>query len=109
MSEESSEGQQSSAAPNVTTLGGSPSSSVNMANFQIPPPDILDLNDGSLASNCCKWVAAWKNYNLATKLDKEEEARQVASLLAVVGKTQTQCFARLPFRHQMTLRKSSRS
>ena len=81
MSEETSEGQQSSAAPNISTSGGSPSSSVNMTNFQIPPPDILELNDGSLASNWRTWVAAWKNYTLATKLDKEEEARQVATLL----------------------------
>ena len=86
MSEESSEGQQSSAALNITTSGGPPSSSVNMANFQIPPPGILELNDGALASNWRTWVAAWKNYTLATKLDKEEEARQVATLLAVIGK-----------------------
>ena len=86
MSEETSEGQQSSAAPNISTSGGTPSSSVNMANFQIPPPYILELNDGSLASNWRTWVAAWKNYTLATKLNKEEEARQVATLLAVIGK-----------------------
>ena len=49
MSEESREGQQSSAALNITTSGGSPSSSVNMAKFQIPSPDILELNYGFLA------------------------------------------------------------
>ena len=75
LSEESSEDQQSSAAPNITTSGGSPSRSVNVANFQIPPPNILEFNDGSLASNWRTWGAAWKNYTLATKLDKEEEAR----------------------------------
>lgn len=37
-----------------------------MANFQIPPPDILELTDGSTASNWRTWVAAWKNYTLAT-------------------------------------------
>ena len=57
-----------------------------MANFQIPPPDVLELNDGSTASNWRIWVSAWENYTLATKLDKEEEARQVATLLAVIGK-----------------------
>ena len=57
-----------------------------MANFQITPPDILELNDGSTASNWRTWVSAWNNYTLATKLDKEEEPRQVATLLAVIGK-----------------------
>ena len=109
MSEESSEGQQSSAAPNITTSGGSPSTSVNMANFQIPPPDILELNDGSLASNWRTWVAAWKNYTLAAKLDKQEEARQVATLLAVIGKEAKKVSRTFTFRHQTTLRKSSRS
>ena len=55
-----------------------------MANFQLPPPDILELNDGSTASNWRVWVAAWKNYTLATKLDKEDEARQVATLEEVM-------------------------
>ena len=63
-----------------------------MANFQIPPPDILELNDGSTASNWRIWVSAWKNYTLATKLDKEEEARQVATLLAVIGKEANKVF-----------------
>ena len=97
MSEETSEGQQSSAAPNISTSGGSPSSSVNMANFQIPPPDILELNDGSVASNWRTWVAAWRNYTLATKLDKEEEARQVATLLAVIGKEANKVFRTFTF------------
>ena len=97
MSEETSDGQQSSAAPNISTSGGSPSSSVNMANFQIPPPDILELNDASLASNWCTWVAARKNYTFATKLDKEEEARQVATLLAVIGKEANTAFPTFAF------------
>ena len=63
-----------------------------MANFQIPPPDILELTDGSTASNWRTWVAAWKNYTLATKLDKEDEARQVATLLAVIGKEANKVF-----------------
>ena len=65
----------------------SPVSSLStMVNFQIPPPDILELNDGSTSSNWRTCVSAWNNYRLATKLDKEEEARQVATLLAVIGK-----------------------
>ena len=63
-----------------------------MANFQIPPPDILELTDGSTASNWRTWVAAWKNYSLATKLDKEDEVRQVATLLAVIGKEANKVF-----------------
>ena len=83
MSEETSEGQQSLAAPNISTLGGSLSSSVNMANFQIPPPDILELNDGSLASNWHTWVAAWKNF--------------IATLLAVIGKEANKVFRTFTF------------
>jgi len=71
----------------------SPVSSLStMANFQIPPPDILEQNDGSTASKWRTWVSAWNNYRLATKLDKEEEARQVATLLAVIGKEANKVF-----------------
>ena len=42
--------------------------------------------DPYLACNWQTWVPVWKNYTLATKIDKEEEARQVATLLAVIGK-----------------------
>ena len=112
MSAESREDQQSSAAPNITTSGGSPSSSVNVTKFQIPPPDILEFNDGFLASNWRTWVAAWKNYTLATKLDKEEEARQVATLLAVIGKEANKVFHMFTFsspddakKMELTLRK----
>ena len=89
--------QSSSEASNITTSGGSPSISVNMANFQIPPPEILELNDGSIASNWRTWVAVWKNYTLATKLDKEDEARQVATLLAVIGKEANKVFHTFTF------------
>ena len=35
----------------------SPASSLRaMGNFQIPPPDILELNDGSTASNWRTWA-----------------------------------------------------
>ena len=63
-----------------------------MAYFQIPPTDVLNLNDGSTASNWREWKSAWSNYTLATKLDKEEEARQVATLLAVIGKEANKVF-----------------
>ncbi|CAB4009741.1 Hypothetical predicted protein, partial [Paramuricea clavata] len=60
--------------------------------FQIPPPDVLNLNDGSTASNWREWKSAWSNYTLATKLDKEDEIRQVATLLAVIGKEAKKLF-----------------
>ena len=71
----------------------SPASSLTtMANFQIPPPDTLKLNDSSTASNWRTWVSAWNNYRLGTKLDKEEEAGQVATLLTVIGKEVNKVF-----------------
>jgi len=64
-----------------------------MANFEIPPPDILELNDGSTAANWRTWVSACgKNYTLTTMLDKEEEERQVATLLAVIVKEANNVF-----------------
>ena len=80
-------GEDSVQQPSTTT-----SSSTIMANFQIPLPDILELNDGSTAANWRTWVSAWKNYTLATKLDKEEEERQVATLLGVIGKEANKVF-----------------
>ena len=83
--------------------------STTMANFQIPPPDVLELNEGSTASNWRTWVSAWNNYRLATKLDKEEEARQVATRLAVIGqKKRTRCFVLSHELSQTTRRKSLR-
>ena len=63
-----------------------------MAYFHIPPPDPLELTDGSAATNWRNWSAAWSNYTLATKLDKEDEERQVATLLAVIGKEANKVF-----------------
>jgi hypothetical protein len=79
----------------VDTAGNDEETSKNstrMAYFQIPPPDVLSLNDGSTASNWREWKSAWSNYTLATKLDKEDEARQVATLLAVIGKEANKVF-----------------
>ena len=83
-----SSGEDSDPLPSTSLV----SSLTTMANFQIPPPDILELSDGSTASNWRTWVSAWNNYRLATKLDKEEEARQVATLLAVIGKEANKVF-----------------
>ena len=63
--------------------------STTIENFQIPPPDLIELNDGSPASNWRTWVSAWNNYRLrATKLDKEEKA----TLLAAIGKEANKVF-----------------
>ena len=86
-------GEDSVQRPSTTTsISTTASSSTTMANFQIPPPDILELNDGSTTANWRTWVSAWKNYSLATKLDKEEEERQVATPLAVIGKEANKVF-----------------
>ena len=77
-----SSGEDSEQLPSI-----SPASSLTtMANFQIPPPNILELNDGSAASNWQTWVSAWNSCRLAMNLDKEEEAGQVATFLTVIGK-----------------------
>ena len=60
--------------------------------FSHTSPDVLNLNDGSMASNWREWKSGWSNYTLATKLDKEDEARQVATLLAVIGKDTNKVF-----------------
>ena len=41
--------------------------------------------------------SAWNNYTLATRLDKEEEANQVATLLAVIGKEANKVFGTFTF------------
>ena len=74
MSQESSQGQQSSESSNITS-GGSSSSSANMVNSQIPPPDV-----------------ARRNNSLPTKLDKEDDVHQVATLLALIGKHANKVF-----------------
>ena len=76
----------------TTSSSTTASSWTTMVNFQIPPPDIFVLTSGSTAVNWRTWVSAWKNYTLATKPDKEEEERQVATLLAVIGKKANQVF-----------------
>ena len=63
-----SSGEDSEQLPSTSPI----SSLTRIADFRIPPPDILELNDGSTASNWRTWVSAWNNYRLATKLDKEE-------------------------------------
>jgi len=59
-----SSGEDSEQLPSSSSLVSSLST---MANFQIPPPDILELNDGLTTSNWQTWVSAWNNYRLATK------------------------------------------
>ena len=73
MNEERSElGDQesSSEASNITISGGSPSSSVNMANFQIPPSEILELNDGEHGLLCGRTILWLQNSTKKRKLVK---------------------------------------
>ena len=57
-------GEDSEQLPSISLA----SSLTTLANFQIPPPDILELNDGSTASNWQTWVSAWNNCWLAMNL-----------------------------------------
>ncbi|CAB4020962.1 Hypothetical predicted protein [Paramuricea clavata] len=64
-----------------------------MAYFHISPPDVLNFTDGSTARTGVNGGPdAWSNYTLATMLDKVDEAGQVATLLAVVGKKANKVF-----------------
>ena len=63
-----------------------------MDNFHILLPDPLELTDGSAATNWHNWSTAWSNYTLATKPHKVDEERQVATLLAVIGKEANKVF-----------------
>ena len=45
---------------------------VNVAAYNIPPPKPLDLTSGNLAEKWKFWKNAWGNYELATKIAKEE-------------------------------------
>ena len=58
---------------------------VNMAAYNIPPKKPLDLTSANLAEKWKFWINAWGNYELGTKIAKEEADIRVAKLLAVIG------------------------
>ena len=55
------------------------------SSFALPPPAPLDIHDGNASEKWKKFLLAWRNYSLATELDKKPETVQVATLLTVIG------------------------
>ena len=53
--------------------------------FVLPPLSSLEIHDPNAAEKWKKFLLAWTNYAFAAKLDKEDEAVQVATLLTVIG------------------------
>ena len=53
--------------------------------FTLPPPPLLEIQDGNVAEKWKKFCLAWSNYALATELNKKSEPVQVATLLTVIG------------------------
>lgn len=51
----------------------------------MPPPAPLEIHDSNAAEKWKKFSLAWKNYALATELNKKSEAVQVATLLTLIG------------------------
>lgn len=53
--------------------------------YTLPPPPPLDIHGAQVADSWKKFKHTWLNLLLATKLNKEPEPVQVATLLTVVG------------------------
>ena len=53
--------------------------------LQLPPPAIFDIHDGAAAETWKEWRARFECFRIATKLDKEDPAVQVSTLLTVIG------------------------
>ena len=51
----------------------------------MPPPPALEIHDSYAFEKWKKFELAWKNYSLASKLHKETEDIQVATLLTIIG------------------------
>lgn len=56
-----------------------------MAAYNIPSPKSLDISSGNLAEKWKLWKCTWTNYELATKVAKEDDEIRVATLLAIIG------------------------
>ena len=66
--------------------GPAPKSLSSMATgFTLPPPPALEIHDSHAFEKWKKLELAWKNYSLASKLHKETEDIQVATLLTIIG------------------------
>ena len=53
--------------------------------LQLPPPATFNIHDGAAAESWKEWCARFECYSVATKLDKEDPAVQVSTLLTVIG------------------------
>ena len=53
--------------------------------FTLPPLPALEIHDSNAFEKWKKFELAWKNYSLASKLHKETEDIQVATLLTIIG------------------------
>ena len=58
----------------------------------LPPPQALDIHAANVAEKWNRFENAWQNYSLAIELDKKDEARQVATLLTVIGEEAREVF-----------------
>ena len=65
--------------------------------FVLPPPSSLEIHDANAADKWKKFLMAWENYSLATKLNKQDEAIQVATLLTVIGEEARDVFSTFQF------------
>ena len=65
--------------------------------FALPPPSALEIHCANAAEKWKKFLLAWNNYSLATKLNTEDEAVQVATLLTVIGEPARDVFSTFQF------------
>ena len=65
--------------------------------FTLPPPSALEIHCANAAEKWKKFLLAWNNYSLATKLNTEDEAIQVATLLTVIGEPAHDVFSTFQF------------
>ena len=65
--------------------------------FALPPPSSLEIHDANAAEKWKKFLLAWNNFSLVTKLNDENEAIQVAMLLTVIGEQTRDVFSTFQF------------
>ena len=59
----------------------------------LPPPAPFDIHSPNASECWNRFKNAWDNYSLATKLNKEDEPVQVATLLTVIGEEAREVYA----------------
>lgn len=53
--------------------------------FGLPPPEPLNLSGGNICENWKKFKQKYNNYEIATGINKKDDATRVATLLTVIG------------------------